>query len=209
MSRRHRVLVVDDDDLIHGAYDAFLAREPLDVVHARSSAEGLAQLAAQAIDLVLCDVMMPEEDGYAFCTRVRHSDGPWRVVPVVLVTALSGIDDLVRGIDAGADEFLTKPVQGDALRARIRGLLRMRARLHTDPPSATSLEDALRARVDRVAAELSPREREVLDLLLLGRSHDEIGAALRIAPRTAKFHQANVLRKLGADSRADLLRVLL
>ena len=69
----------------------------------------------------------------------------------------------------------------------------------------------LRQRCDQLAddANLSEREREILNLLLLGRNHEEIGIALGISPRTSKFHQGNVLKKLGADSRLDLVRLFL
>jgi DNA-binding CsgD family transcriptional regulator len=69
----------------------------------------------------------------------------------------------------------------------------------------------LRARLDELASvsRLTPRERQVLDLLVLGRTSAEIGTALSITARTAKFHQANVLRKIGADSRLDIVRLLL
>lgn len=74
-----------------------------------------------------------------------------------------------------------------------------------------SFEALLRARLRAVAdaAKLTAREREVLDLLFLGRTHDDIALALGITPRTAKFHARNIIHKLGADSRLDLVRVLL
>ncbi len=89
--------------------------------------------------------------------------------------------------------------------------MRERYRELIDRNRPQRLEDLVRRRIDELAAEmqLSAREREVLDLLLLGRSTDEIGVALQITARTAKFHQANVLQKLGAESRNELMRIFL
>lgn len=135
--------------------------------------------------------------------RALKADPRWRHVPIVLLTALSERGDVVRGLDAGADDFVTKPVDGAVLRARVRALLRVRD---------AYLELQAGAEVDRraeriAAAGLTAREREVLELLLLGRTHEDIAVALGISERTSKFHQANLLEKLGAESRMDLLRL--
>src|SRR4051812_24850439 len=96
-SPRHTVLVVDDEPLVHEAYDAYLRREALDLVHVTSAAAGYERLEAGGIDLVLCDVMMPGQDGYAFGRALRaHAD--WRTVPLILVTALSDVSDMLRGL---------------------------------------------------------------------------------------------------------------
>jgi DNA-binding NarL/FixJ family response regulator len=177
-----------------------------------SAKAALAHLSTHPVDLVICDVMMPEIDGFQFCQQVKeHAE--WRFIPVILLTALDDESDMVKGFEAGADEFLTKPVNKFALRARVRVLLRVRERYREliDRNRPPTIEELVRRRIDGLATEmqLSAREREVLDLLLLGRNTDEIGIALQIAARTAKFHQANVLQKLGVDSRHELLRIFL
>ncbi|MFO0556430.1 MAG: LuxR C-terminal-related transcriptional regulator [Polyangiales bacterium] len=108
-------------------------------------------------------------------------------------------------LDAGADAVLVRPIAANVFVATLRAF----ARTQTSDPS--SIEHQLRQRSDQLAADacLSLREREVLDLLLLGRSLNDIALVLGISPRTAKFHQANVLAKLGADSRFDLMRLLI
>jgi len=76
-------------------------------------------------DVILLDVMMPELDGFEVCQRIK-ADERWQHIPVILVTALDTQADLVRGLDAGADDFLAKPVNGSELRARVRSMLRIK-----------------------------------------------------------------------------------
>jgi DNA-binding NarL/FixJ family response regulator len=203
------ILVIDDDPIAHETIEGLLVREGHTFVHAESAPRAYAILEQTPVDLVICDVCMPEVDGFEVC-RTLKADERWRTIPIVLLTALDGEDDMVLGLEAGADEFLSKPVEKVVLRARVRAMLRIREQ-YTSLARPRDLGALMIERRERLAAEanLSVREREVLELLMLGRTQDEIGTALGISPRTAKFHQANVLHKLGADSRSDLLRVLL
>lgn len=205
------VLVIDDEPSAHDTIAALLAREGHHLEHAADARAAFRILEQRPVDLVLCDVMMPEVGGLEVC-RTLKAHAHWCTIPIVLVTALDGRDDIVSGLEAGADEFVSKPVERSVLRARVRAMLRIRQQYRELSRSRPrDLDSLMRERREQLASEanLSAREREVLDLLLLGRTQDEIGTALSISARTAKFHQANVLEKLGADSRADLLRVLL
>lgn len=210
MADPHRILVIDDEQSARDTTEALLHLDGYEMHFAATGHDGLAHLGRAPVDLILCDVMMPGIDGFEVCRRVKaHPE--WRFVPLILVTALDAAEDMVRGIDAGADELLTKPVQRVVLRARVRAMLRVRQHYAQARESPRDLESLLRARREQLAAEaqLTAREREVLELLLLGRTQEEIGTALLISARTAKFHQQNLLRKLGADSRADLTRLFL
>ncbi len=120
-----RVLVVDDVDRNVRLLEAKLAAEYFEVITASSGAEALARIAADQPDIVLLDVMMPEMDGFEVCEKIRATPG-WAELPVVMVTALSDIDDKVRGLQAGADDFLTKPVRDQALFSRVRSLVRLK-----------------------------------------------------------------------------------
>lgn len=204
-----RILVVDDERSARETIEALLTVDRYQLSFASNGREALEVLGRDPIDLVLCDVMMPVLDGFEVCRTIK-AHVQWRFVPVILVTALDGQDDMVRGVEAGAEELLIKPVEKVVLRARIRSMLRVRAQYTQLQASASDLEGLAQSRRELVLrdAGLSEREREVLDLLLLGRSHDEIAAVLGISPRTSKFHQANILEKLGADSRVDLVRLL-
>ena len=204
------VLIVDDESSAQLTTEALLLRDGFTLRFAESGAEALRTLEEGHVDLVLCDVMMPGMDGFEVCRRMKAHE-QWSTVPVIMVTALDGDEEMIQGLEAGADDFISKPVVGPVLRARVRAMLRVRARYEHLRAAAPDLETLIRRRRDRLAdaAKLSEREREILDLLLLGRNHLEIGAALGISPRTSKFHQGNVLEKLGADSRLDLMRLFL
>jgi len=202
--------VIDDEPSGLETVEALLHADPYALDFATSGAEGLERLRTKPFDLIICDVMMPGMDGFEVC-RESRAHPEWRFVPIILLTALDGDDDMVRGIEAGADDFLTKPVQRIVLRARVRALLRVHDHFDQLRAAASDVDSLLRARRERISghAGLTEREQQVLELLLLGRNHEEMSKLLGITPRTTKHHQASVLEKLGADSRVDLVRIFL
>jgi two-component system cell cycle response regulator len=120
-----RVLVVDDIPINVRLLQAKLNAEFFDVVTASGGQAALDLIAKEAPDIVLLDVMMPGMDGFEVCKRIKD-DPKTAHIPVVMVTALSDSADRVRGLKAGADDFLTKPINDLALFARVRSLLRLK-----------------------------------------------------------------------------------
>ena len=125
-----RLLVVDDNENNRDIVSRLLEREGYAVATAEDGAAALEQIKAQPPDLVLLDVMMPVMDGIEACQRIKD-DPDSRLIPVVIMTALGQVDDRVRGIQAGADDFLTKPVNRGELLARIQTSLRLKQTVDT------------------------------------------------------------------------------
>ncbi|MBL4836114.1 MAG: response regulator [Kordiimonadaceae bacterium] len=120
-----RVLVVDDVPPNVKLLEAKLTSEYFDVFTAYSGPEALDVISREHPDIILLDVMMPGMDGFEVCRRIK-SDPATAHIPVVMVTALDQPSDRVAGLEAGADDFLTKPVQDMALFARVRSLVRLK-----------------------------------------------------------------------------------
>ena len=144
-----RVLIVDDLPTNVRLLEARLSAEYYDTVTASSGPEALAICETQDIDIVLLDVMMPDMDGFEVCRRLKGNPKTQHV-PVLMITALDQSSDRVRGLEVGADDFLTKPVDDVQLMARVKSLVRLksltdelRARAMTGQQIA--IEDALRA----------------------------------------------------------------
>ena len=120
-----RVLVVDDILSNVKLLEAKLAAEYFEVLTAYNGEQALARVASDAPDIILLDVMMPGMDGFEVCRRIK-SNTKTTHIPVVMVTALDQPSDRVTGLDAGADDFLTKPVDDMSLFARVRSLVRLK-----------------------------------------------------------------------------------
>lgn len=123
-----RVLVVDDILPNVKLLEAKLSCEYYDVITATSGAEALEQVEQGKPDIVLLDVMMPGMDGFEVCSRIK-ANPDWAHIPVVMVTALTDVEDKIRGLEAGADDFLSKPINDTALMARVRSLARLKMAL--------------------------------------------------------------------------------
>ena len=121
--------MVDDEAANVKLLNSLLTREGYTVVTASNGEEALAMVASTHPDLVLMDVLMPKLGGYEACERIKRNPAT-RLTPVVLITALNQREDRIQGINAGADDFLTKPVDPHELRARAHSLVRLKR--HTD-----------------------------------------------------------------------------
>ncbi|OHT95470.1 response regulator transcription factor [Mycobacterium syngnathidarum] len=126
-----RVLVADDDIVVRDVVRRYLERDGLRVSVARDGAEAMRMLRTEQIDAAVLDVMMPGTDGLSLCRDLR-SDGDYRL-PVILLTALGEEDDRITGLEAGADDYLTKPFSPRELALRVRSILR---RTHSTYPTA-------------------------------------------------------------------------
>lgn len=150
-----RVLIVDDIPTNVRLLEARLTAEYYEVVTASSGPQALEICDSQDIDIVLLDVMMPDMDGFEVCRRLKANPKTHHL-PVLMVTALDQPSDRVRGLEVGADDFLTKPVDDTALMARVKSLVRLKSltdelRSRAVTGQQIAVEDALRA-MDKISA---------------------------------------------------------
>jgi len=117
---QRKILIVDDEPGLRELVRINLEHEGFDVIQAENGAQGLDMIREQYPDLVILDVMMPEMDGWEVCRRLRE----FSQVPVLMLTARVQSQDIVTGLNSGADDYLLKPFNMDELMARVRALLR-------------------------------------------------------------------------------------
>lgn len=172
------VLLAEDDRLLTQALTAQLRQAGFEVEHAGNGAVAEYILGRDQIDVAILDLGLPLVDGLTVLRNVRASGS---ALPVIVLTALDGLEDRVAGLNAGADDYITKPFDFPELEARLRALLR-RSRVPTRPTRHGRLvfdREARRALVDEEPLELSPREWLLLDLLVSSRDKVVTKAQIR------------------------------
>jgi len=153
-----RILIVDDNPTNVKVLQIRLAAEGYEVLTAADGEEGLAAARQHTPDLILLDVMMPKLDGFEVCRRLR-ADAAFPFTPIIMVTAMADSKDVIAGLEAGGDEYLTKPVDHAALAARVRSMLRIK-RLHdTVETLAAEVREWNASLERRVAAQVGELER--------------------------------------------------
>ena len=172
-----RVLVVDDIQANVKLLEARLSAEYFDVITAMSGAEALTICERAECDLVLLDVMMPDMDGFEVCRRLKTNPATHHI-PVVMVTALDQPSDRVRGLEAGADDFLTKPVPDLELIARVRSLTRLKMMIDELRMRALTSRDIGIESPEREAVSDSGRGGRVLIVDDRPASHERLAAVL-------------------------------
>ena len=184
------ILIVDDERLGRETLEALLLPEGHRLIFAHNGAEGLARAAELTPDLVLLDLMMPGMSGFEVCRALRASPGQTEV-PVIIVTSLDDRASRLRGIKAGADDFITKPFDGVELRTRVRSILRLnRYRRLLD--ERRDAEEAQRRHTERyIALSVKLLEAQENERRSIARElHDEIGQTLTALKVVVKRAQA-------------------
>ena len=183
-----RILVVDDTPANVKLLYELLTLTGYEAITASSGAEGLAKVASERPDLVLLDVVMPNMSGYEVCRAIR-ADAANGILPVVMVTALDPTEERIKGLEAGADDFLTKPINAPELLARVKSLLRIKSLYDQVQDQAAQLVEwnaKLAQRVEEQVGQLDRLGRlkrflspKVVDMIVAGNLDDPMATRRR------------------------------
>ena len=203
-----RVLVVDDVPANVKLLEARLSAEYFDVVTAISGSDALAICERAECDIVLLDVMMPDMDGFEVCRRLKSNPATHHL-PVVMVTALDQPSDRIKGLEAGADDFLTKPVSDVALIARVRSLSRLKVMTDELRMRAVTSRDIGIENPEREAIAEAGRNGRILIVDDRPSSHQRIAAALAGEHQPEIEADPNAALFRAADGNYDLIIISL
>ena len=160
MKNKPVILVVDDEPQNIELLEAHLVPQGYEIVKAANGEEALGKLSDTQIDLILLDVKMPDMDGFEVTRRVRQ-DNTHRLLPIILVTVLRETEDRVKGIEAGCDDFISKPVDKMELLARVRSLLKVKAYNDLMSNYRKELESEVTGRTEELKHALENLQRDI------------------------------------------------
>jgi len=199
-----RILLIEDQPVMRRNIQTILEMEGFEVVSAENGKKGLEAAKRNPPDLILCDVMMPELDGYGVLTALRLNEQT-ATIPFIFLTAKGEKADLRAGMNLGADDYLAKPVSSDELIAAVNARFE-RQRAH-DQQLERELSETQGFNPDFASAKpleklgLTEREAEVLLWVAQGKSNGDIAIILGMAEPTVKRHLSNLFPKLGVEGR--------
>lgn len=197
-----QLLLIDDDPNLILLVKDYLEFRGFEVVTAENGREALEILDQQIPDMIICDVMMPEMDGYALVERVRD-DTRTSWIPVLFLSAKGQSQDRVKGLNTGADVYMVKPFEPEELVAQVESSLKQTNRLMKQ--SAKGADEGPKIQVPK-DVELTPTELKVVQLVAQGMANREIAEKLKVSQRTIESHVSNMLNKTSLHNRTELAR---
>lgn len=197
MSAAPRIFIIDDDEAVRESLQALLEARGHEVSAYDSAEAFLAAYRLAQPGCALVDLRMPGMDGLALLDQLRARGS---LLPVVMVTGHGDIALAVQAMKRGAIDFIEKPYSNDSILEVVGRALAV---------VSSGITPVMPVEVTMRIAELTPREREVLELLVAGKPNKIIAHELSISPRTVEIHRANLMKRMQADSLSHLVRMAL
>ncbi|MEO0946559.1 MAG: response regulator transcription factor [Cyanobacteria bacterium J06641_5] len=203
MKDNKKLLLIDDDPNLILLVKDYLEFRGYEVVTANNGVQALKVLDDFLPDLIICDIMMPEMDGYALVEQVRK-DARTAWIPVIYLSAKGQTQDRVQGLNVGADVYMVKPFEPEELVAQVESSLRQLKRFNKAKRSVSpELSERFQVPAD---VELTRTETKVVQLVAQGLANREIAEQLNVSQRTIESHVSNMLNKTRLNNRTELAR---
>jgi DNA-binding NarL/FixJ family response regulator len=197
-----KLLLVDDDPNLILLVKDYLEFRGYEVVTAENGREALEILTHELPDMIICDIMMPEMDGYGFVTELRkQNQASW--IPVLFLSAKGQSQDRIKGLNLGADVYMVKPFEPEELVAQVESSLKQSGRLIQHGDTGNLNDTVIQV---NPSVELTPTEVKVVQLVAKGLANKDIAQQMSLSQRTVESHVSNMLGKTGLNNRTELAR---
>ena len=197
-----RLLLIDDDPNLILLVKDYLEFRGYEVITAENGREALDVLETDVPDMIVCDVMMPEMDGYDFVSNVRENERTsW--IPVLFLSAKGQAQDRVKGLNVGADVYMVKPFEPEELVAQVEASLKQAFRQRQQSTEGADSESKIQVPFD---VHLTQTEMKVVQFVARGLANKNIADELNVSQRTVESHVSNMLGKTGLHNRTELAR---
>jgi DNA-binding NarL/FixJ family response regulator len=201
--REHkRLLLIDDDPNLILLVKDYLEFRGYEVITAENGREALEVLEQEIPDMIICDVMMPEMDGYAFVNQVRQEERTsW--IPILFLSAKGQSQDKIKGLNIGADVYMVKPFEPEEVVAQVEASLKQAFRQRQQTGGGNDSESKIQVPFD---VHLTQTELKVVQFVARGLANRDIAEELNVSQRTVESHVSNMLGKTGLHNRTELAR---
>ncbi|WP_317134199.1 response regulator transcription factor [Leptolyngbya sp. O-77] len=202
MGEHKRLLLIDDDPNLILLVKDYLEFRGYEVITSENGQEALEVLQRETPDMIICDVMMPQMDGYSLVEQVRK-DPRTSWIPVLFLSAKGQSQDKIKGLNTGADVYMVKPFEPEELVAQVESSLKQASRLIQRQDKGLDSAPKIQVPFD---VELTPTELRVVQFVAQGMANREIAEKLNVSQRTIESHVSNMLGKTGLHNRTELAR---
>jgi DNA-binding NarL/FixJ family response regulator len=199
---RKKLLLIDDDPNLVLLVKDYLEFQGYEVITANHGKEALKILESNLPDMIVCDIMMPEIDGYGFVEELRKNPNTsW--IPLLFLSAKGQSQDRIKGLNLGADFYMVKPFEPEELVAQVESSLKQSGRLMQHGDTGAPTESLIQV---NPSVELTPTELKVVQMVAKGLANKDIANQMSLSQRTVESHVSNMLGKTGLNNRTELAR---